>query len=230
MSGSISTLTITGYKTLSNGVVSGSIGSFSLQLNPKDLKAKYSANEKNGSDDNEEPKSAIGNPTNPQTLSKATESVKFEFYLDTTGAIAKTTSVKNIISSVNSLKKITVDKLSDTHSIPFVSVQWGSITFVGKINTLNVDYTLFDNAGTPLRARISLEVAEHFDTKADSANNQSPDITRIPTIKEGDSLVSLCQEFYDDSHLFIRVAEFNSMPSFRRLIPGTILEFPPIEK
>lgn len=230
MSGSLSAFSINGYKSLSNGVTSESIGSFSLQLNPSALNVNYVVNDKKGPEDNEEPKSAIGNPTNPQTLAKAKESVSFNFILDTTGAISKITSVTSITSAISTLKKITVDKISGTHSTPYVSVQWGAFIFVGKVDSLQVDYTLFDNSGNPLRANISMSVSEHFDTKADSANNQSPDITRIPTIKEGDSLVSLCKDFYDDAHMFIRIAEFNNMPSFRRLIPGTILEFPPIEK
>jgi hypothetical protein len=228
MSGSLSKLSINGYETISDVLATKSFDSFSLQLNPSALNVDYVVNDKKGPEDNEEAKSAIGNPTNPQTLAKAKESVSFNFILDTTGAISK--SVKSITSAISSLKKITVDKISGTHSTPFVSVQWGALIFVGKVDALKIDYTLFDNAGNPLRAQISMSVSEHFDTKADSANNQSPDITRIPTIKEGDSLVSLCQEFYDDAQMFIRIAQFNNMPSFRRLIPGTILEFPPIEK
>lgn len=230
MSGGLSSLSIKGFKTFKNGVTKDPIGSFVLQLNPAELKAGYVVNDKKGPENNEEAKSAIGNPTNPQTLSKAKESVSFDFIIDTTGAVKQNASVKTIAKAVKELRKITVDKISGTHATPYVSVQWGGIIFKGKVDSLSVDYTLFDKDGNPLRAKIGFTLTEHFDTSSESANNQSPDITRIPTIKEGDSLVSLCQEFYEDSQLFIRIAEFNGLASFRRLTPGTVLEFPPIEK
>jgi hypothetical protein len=230
MSGGLSSLSINGFKSFSNGVTKDSVGRFVLQLNPAELKVGYVVNDKKGPENNEEAKSAIGNPTNPQTLSKAKESISFDFIIDTTGAVKQNASVKTVAKAVAQLRKITVDKISGTHSTPYVSVQWGGIIFKGKVDSLKVDYTLFDKDGNPIRAKISISITEHYDTSADSVNNQSPDITRIPTIKQGDSLISLCDEFYDDPNMFIRIAEYNALPTFRRLTPGTILEFPPIEK
>lgn len=225
-----SPLTIEGFKKLTGGTLSGSLGSFVLQLSPSALSLNYDVSGSTPAKSNEEPKSALGDPTNPQTLARARESISFSFILDTTGAITKNSSVKDILTSVKTIRSLTVDKVDDTHAPPFVSIKWGSISFTGKVRGLDVEYTLFSATGTPLRAKIKLSASEEIEAGTDSRNNRSPDITRIPTIRDGDSLVSLSADYYDDPQFFLRVARFNNLVSFRRLKAGSSLEFPPLEK
>jgi hypothetical protein len=58
----------------------------------------------------------------------------------------------------------------------------------------------------------------------------SPDITRIPKVKQSDNIIDFCQKYYDDKNYYLQVAEHNNLPSFRKLKTGTNLEFPPIKK
>ena len=58
----------------------------------------------------------------------------------------------------------------------------------------------------------------------------SPDITRIPKVKESDNLVDFCEKYYNDKNYYLKVAEYNNLSSFRKLKTGSNLEFPPIKK
>ena len=58
----------------------------------------------------------------------------------------------------------------------------------------------------------------------------SPDITRIPKVKESDNLIDFCEKYYNDKNFYLKVAEHNNLPSFRKLKTGSNLEFPPIKK
>ena len=58
----------------------------------------------------------------------------------------------------------------------------------------------------------------------------SPDITRIPKVKDSDTIVDFCEKYYNDKNFYLKVAEHNNLPSFRKLKTGSNLEFPPIKK
>jgi hypothetical protein len=79
-----------------------------------------------------------------------------------------------------------------------------------------------------LRAKIELNLTESKSTS--NPLFRSPDISRIPTIKEGDNLIQFCEKFYDNRELYIKIAEINNLPSFRRLKEGQSIQFPPIKK
>jgi hypothetical protein len=113
---------------------------------------------------------------------------------------------------------------------PYVKLEWGNITLVGHVIKFEKQILKFNRSGSPLRANISMSIKEEFDQVVISREFKSPDITRMPKINDGDSLVSLCEKFYDDPKYFIRIAEYNQLPSFRSLKPGSVLQFPPLEK
>ena len=66
--------------------------------------------------------------------------------------------------------------------------------------------------------------------EADTATWRSPDITRIPTVTQGDSIAQLCEEYYQNRNYYIQIAKLNNLPTFRRLKEGQSIEFPPIKK
>ena len=72
------------------------------------------------------------------------------------------------------------------------------------------------------------EVDSSFDSNLRNFN--SPDITRIPTIKDKDNLVKFSMESYDDKKYYIRIAELNNLSSVRDLENGKKLFLPPLEK
>jgi hypothetical protein len=84
--------------------------------------------------------------------------------------------------------------------------------------------------GDPIRADIGFSLVEEVDETVISREFQSPDITRIVTVKDGDTLIGLCESFYEDPKYYLQVAIYNNLPSFRGLKIGSQIEFPPLEK
>ena len=113
---------------------------------------------------------------------------------------------------------------------PYVHLIWGDISLKGFVTNLGINYTYFNTFGYAVRAEISITIEEYIDQKVIKSKYRSPDLTRIPTIKVGDTIPALCKRFYSDKKYYLKIAEINNLPSFRRLKLGEKLLFPPLEK
>ena len=51
----------------------------------------------------------------------------------------------------------------------------------------------------------------------------------MPIVKDGDNIVKLSEEYYDNKKYYIKLAEFNNLSSLRNLKHGSQLEVPPIK-
>ena len=106
---------------------------------------------------------------------------------------------------------------SRSHKKPTVRAIWGagSITIYGDVTDFNYSYTLFNNLGLPLRAEVSMTIKE--EPSSLSRLFQSPDISRSPQVKAGDSIVNFCEEYYEDKNYYLKIAEYNNLSSFRKI-------------
>ena len=59
-------------------------------------------------------------------------------------------------------------------------------------------------------------------------NRNSPDLTHIRTVEEGDTLPLMAYRIYGDSKYYLQVAQVNGLTNFRKLRPGQELFFLPI--
>lgn len=157
----------------------------------------------------------------------------FTFLVDNTGVLPRLPSGcsetgESIATSLEFLKEVTKKPRKTTHIDPFVEAVWSDQHIRGNITKSTAEYTYFDNNGNPLRAIIEIEITGiYFEG---DALFQSPDISRMPTIKEGENLVQYCEEYYKDKNFYLKIAELNNLSSFRALKKGKRLEFPPIKK
>ena len=55
-------------------------------------------------------------------------------------------------------------------------------------------------------------------------------MSRLVTVKKGETLPYLCHRMYGDSLLVREVARLNELDSFRNIPEGTQLLFPPLKK
>jgi nucleoid-associated protein YgaU len=67
-------------------------------------------------------------------------------------------------------------------------------------------------------------------TRVALAQDESPDLTHVRLIKDGDTLPALCHAIYGDPLRYLQVASVNGLDDFRRLEAGTRLVFPPLER
>ena len=100
------------------------------------------------------------------------------------------------------------------------------------LTNVDVAYTLFDNNGAPLRAKINATFSETVadDYRVKEEKNKSPDLTHVRTVTEGDTLPLMTKRIYGDSKFYMQVAEANGLKNFRNLRPGDQIYFPPIIK
>lgn len=226
-------LSLTAYENFASGQASSALsgGTYALQLNPENLAISYDQLPAK----TDEPGSAAGMPVSEKNAAYNKQTVTVQFTIDNSGAIPSypekiTGSGGSIKASIDHFLKVTVKPTKATHRPPFVQLQWGKFILVGKVFGLSISYTYFDVDGEPIRADIGFSLVEEVDEAVISREFQSPDITRIITVKDGDTLIGLCESFYEDPKYYLQVAIYNNLPSFRGLKIGSQIEFPPLEK
>jgi hypothetical protein len=151
------------------------------------------------------------------------------FVLDATGAVPDS-KITDLRDSIAALDLVALKFVGKEHETPIVKISWGTFLHYARVNSMKVEYTLFKSDGTPLRAKITVTFSE-YKTQAEiqkEAAKSSPDLTHLVQVKAGDTLPLLCHRIYKDSAYFLAVAGINRLTNFRRLTPGTFLEFPPL--
>ncbi|MDQ3112384.1 MAG: tail protein X [Bacteroidota bacterium] len=158
------------------------------------------------------------------------ESVSFDIMFDTTGVIPGSSG--DVYAQIKEFRALTYDYNGTIHRPNYLQLSWGSIIFKCVLSTLNVTYTLFSPQGVPLRAKASVTFEETMDpaTIAREGDNQSPDMTHLRTVLNGDTLPLMCYRIYGDTSLYLEIARANGLDHFTELVPGMRIEFPPIAK
>lgn len=181
------------------------------------------------------------NKRSPQTLN-------FKFLFDGTGVIKKDNGIlaglasglaipglsaklPDITEDIGNFKKVVYDFGSSTHAPSYVQLRWGVLLYNCQLTRMTITFKLFKPDGTPLRAEADCSFQGVIDEEKLAAieNRQSPDLTRIRTVTEGDTLPLLCFREYGDSRYYYQVASVNKLTDMKRLKPGMKLIFPPIE-
>ncbi|GAA4274025.1 glycoside hydrolase family 66 protein [Aquimarina gracilis] len=119
------------------------------------------------------------------------------------------------------------------HEPRHLVLSWGeTLKFNCRLTSLDINYTLFNRSGDPLRAELNVSFIGDNATKEQLAelDLQSPDLTHYRMVKAGDQLPLMCQEIYGSPFYYPLVASANRLTDFRNLIPGQEIYFPPIEK
>lgn len=160
----------------------------------------------------------------------ATLSLKFT--IDCTGVVEGTLPGDSVYDKVNDLADLLYVYNSDGHSPSYVVVTYGELLFKGRLEKMDTKYQLFSSGGVPLRATVSLVFKRFMTGKEERKkfSKQSPDMSRLVTVKEGETLPYLCHRLYGDSLIVREVARFNELDSFRNIPAGTQLLFPPLKK
>ena len=203
--------------------------SFVVPVNPesfgRNLKVKY------------EEKAAQGSQgTDPKYKGTEPEEIKFEFTLDGTKTIEgyeASLKHKPVAQQLEDLLRTVYYMNGTTHRPHYLRVIWGEhFTFDCVATSLDVNYTLFDPNGAPLRAKVSVSLKEFIEQnkRARQEDKQSPDLTHVRALNAGDSLQLMAYRLYGSKQLYLQAARANGLTSFRNLPAGQELVFPPIDK
>lgn len=201
------------------------IGSMVVQMTPRDYKGKkgikYESTKENGQ-----------NVQSPAFVGQQNEELEVEFTFDCTGAIEGTKESDTVDKKLKELDSIVYRYNGDKHEPAYVQAAWGTFIFQGRLKEMITDFNLFTPEGIPLRVLVKLSFIQFVSAEkaVKLANNQSPDMSHLVTLKDGDTIAMLCQKIYGDSTLASEVAEVNGLCGFRQVKSGTTLLFPHLKK
>jgi len=128
----------------------------------------------------------------------------------------------------------------DLHRPPRLLFVWGKFaaenddynTCKWYLKKVNVNYIMFLNDGTPVRAKVDFELIEatSISDQQMRREKQSPDHAKIYTVRRGDTLQSIAFREYENPSEWRRIADLNGIDDPLNLEPGTKLLVPPILK
>ena len=138
------------------------------------------------------------------------------------------TDVRILTDRVYQLAKIH----PDLHAPPRFRFIWGlGLSFTAICESVQQKFELFDPDGIPLRATLSVVFREYktLDLQLRELNLRSSDHTKQRVVEQGDTLSSIAAEEYNDPREWRHIAEHNNITNPRRLVPGSVLEIPPLD-
>lgn len=115
---------------------------------------------------------------------------------------------------------------------PEIKFEWSSFYFQAFIKQIDINYTLFDKDGNPVRAIVNIEFMESDDPTKHPHERQNPTsgggpIEQIREITIGDRLDLIAADIYGDSSKWRLIAQRNGIVNPRALRPGQKLTIPP---
>ncbi|MDE1206981.1 hypothetical protein [Tenacibaculum larymnensis] len=159
------------------------------------------------------------------------DELSFEIVIDCTGVVFSKRI--DMAKEIKALEDIVYTYNGKIHRPNYVKIQWGAnLSFNSVLKKFNTTYTLFRPDGSPLRAKISLSFGEYVSEKKKKKKEkkESPDVTHLVEVIEGESLPQLCNKVWNSPNHYIQVAQYNGLNKFRKLKGGQELIFPPIIK
>ena len=153
---------------------------------------------------------------------------RFKLMFDGTGTCGEKVEVYDRIQEFFSVTGYD----GEIHRPRYLKLLWGKLESKCVLLKADITYKLFYSDGRPLRAIMDATFSENVDdsTRTAEANDQSPDLMRRVTVKDGDTLPLLCYRAYGDISHYLEVADVNGLDDFRHLQAGQQLVFPPLAK
>jgi hypothetical protein len=226
MRGELTKLKIIAYRDNKFTLIVGD-GIFSSLLNPEKYAFKYKV-------EYTESQGQGTSASQPKYVRSVPEDLNLEFLFDRTGIIKGHSNdlEVGIVADIERFKRIVFDYNGDEHKPNYLMIGWGTLLFKGILAEMTIEYKLFSPEGVPLRAVVKASfkgIVEDL-LRLAKENNNSPDLTHVRIVKEGDTLPLMTFRIYGDSKYYLQVAAANNLTNFRRLQSGQHIKFPPIEK
>jgi hypothetical protein len=168
---------------------------------------------------------AIGSAGEMVPAREKSESLTFALVMDGTGAVPSLPR-KSVAQQIRDLRRIGLTMNgTDTY---YLVLSWGTLRFKCRMKSLDVTYTLFNPDGSPLRAKVNATF-QGAHSIAPAAREKPPAQTgKYVMIEPLATLPAMCRAIYGDERYALDVASANQLDSFRKLIAGEILYFPPL--
>lgn len=175
--------------------------------------------------------------TDPRFKSTVPEEFKIEFVLDGTytmeGYRFNDENTRTVQDQLKAFLACVYKMEGEIHRPRFLKLFWGEdLKFPCVLSNLDINYTLFNPDGTPLRVKINATFLNYLAQQArtNAERQASPDLTHYRKVTAGDRLDQMTYKIYNDSRYFLQVAKANRLTNLRSLKTGADLYFPPFSK
>ena|SRR5687767_1923347 len=189
---------------------------YMVMFNPTSYKLEFKVNYDENQAPASEPKNPVMNNISPQQYS-------FDFLIDGTGAAG---FKRNVLLDVESFKKtVGYDKNIGVGSVRYLILLWGSMMLKCSIETISVNYTLFNSAGIPLRATISATFRERKDEPAEFMKDVDKFFDSNP-VKDGLSVANIAYQALNATSQTVAIARANDLDSIREKVTASSIKLP----
>lgn len=159
-----------------------------------------------------------------------TRTLALELFFDTTrlgSSLIKAVDVRLLTEPVAQLGRIQ----PKTHAPPRITFIWGlGLSFRAIVDNVQQKFTLFNPAGIPLRATLTVSFKEYktLEEQLKELNLQSADHSKLRVVRQRDTLARIAFEEYGDASMWRLIADQNraQLTDLRRLQPGMQLAIP----
>ena len=136
--------------------------------------------------------------------------------------------VRNEIKRFRSITGASIN--GEIHRPNYLALLWGTIHVDCVLTSLSIVYTLFHTDGSPLRAKVTCAFLERTSSRKSNLETrlESPDLTKIFAVKEGDNLMLIANGKYESPAYYLQLAKVNKLKNFRRLLPCSRIILPPM--
>jgi hypothetical protein len=164
------------------------------------------------------------NREDPKVVLRSADSYTFDFILDGTGATGVRIDVDSKISQFKEL----VTEIDSEGKQNFLRIKWGPLQLKCVFNSASIQYTFFNKTGQPLRARLTVTFTKvHADQSKFLSTKETYSSKQL---RDGQNIAQLASSVYGNARKLARLAQLNSLNSFRQIPTGTNLLFPPQSK
>ncbi len=136
----------------------------------------------------------------------------------------------DVYKQVQQFLDICYEMESDTHQPNKLELLWGDLIFQCHLKSVDIQYTLFNRGGQPIRAELDTvfegDIEDSARVKKEKKN--SPDLTHVRTVSSSDTLPLMASAIYQTPAYYIQLARANKLNNFRRLKTGSSVRFPPV--
>lgn len=169
----------------------------------------------------QQPDKDNGSP--PRVKGVEPETYNFDFLVDGTGAAG---FKRNVFLDVESFKKtVGFDKSIGKGDLRYLVLLWGTMLLKCKIESISVNYTLFDSAGIPLRATISASFKECKDDPSGLFGKMDQFFDSDP-VAGAMSVANVAFSAFNSVSQTVSIAQANDLDSIREKVTGSSIQLP----
>ena len=164
----------------------------------------------------------------PSFSNMKSQELALEIFLDGTGVA--TGEVEDVEEKVEEFLDKVYKYDGKIHRNRYLRIIWGTLVFDCILKAANINYTLFNPQGRPLRAKIAAKFLGFVNDKLreQQMNATSPDLTHVRTVAGKGRIDRLTNRIYKTPDYYIDIAQTNKLNNFRKLKAGDKLIFPPV--